>query len=407
MPIIYISYLDKEAVGAMRQLALTKAVVLTPFKLMEEATVLISQDKIIAIGPGASLAIPAGFREIALEGLIIAPGLIDQHLHGGGGVEVMQGNVDALADLARFNATHGITAFLATTLSGSEADLQAVARSFAELTNLNYQGARCLGINLEGPYLASNLAGIHRGDCLRRPSLAELERLQRISDSGIKVVTLAPELPGALELAPNLVTRGIVCSIGHSNADYETVQQAAECGFTCVTHCFNQLRPWHHRDPGSVGAALVTDALTVEVIADGLHLHPAALELLWRTKGAGRIVLISDGMAPTGLGDGTYFGYSGELHLAGGRLTTVTGALAGSSLTLEQAVKNFWELTSCELTDAFRMATYNPAKLLGIDAAKGSLAPGKDADLIVLTPEFDVVMTMVGGEIISGLITLE
>jgi N-acetylglucosamine-6-phosphate deacetylase len=319
----------------------------------------------------------------------------------------MQGKIDALVDLARFNATHGITAFLASTLSGPEADLQAVARSFAELLRLNYRGARCLGLHLEGPYLAAKLAGIHRIACLRAPSVAEFLRLQQSSDSGIKMVTLAPELPGTLELAAELVKRGIVCAIGHSDADYETACQAAECGFTCVTHCFNQLRPWHHCDPGIAGAVLTNDALTVEVIADGLHLHPAALKLLWRTKGAERIVLISDGMAPAGLDDGVYSGYSGELHLAGGRLTTVNGALAGSSLTLEQAVKNFWEFTSCELTDAFRMATYNPARLLGIAADKGSLAPGKDADLIALTPEFDVVMTMVGGEIISGLIAVE
>jgi N-acetylglucosamine-6-phosphate deacetylase len=401
------TYLDKETVDAMRQLALTKAVVLTPFKLIEEATVLISQGKIMAVGPGASLSIPAGYREIALDGLMILPGLIDQHLHGGGGVEVMAGDVAALAQLARFNATHGITAFLATTLSAPETDLQAVARAYAELTGRPYQGARCLGLHLEGPYIAANCAGAHRIDCLRPPSPAEIQRLQESSGFGIKLVTLAPELPGGLDLAADLVEQGIVCAIGHSNADYECACEAAEVGFTGVTHCFNQLRPWHHRDPGVMGAALTTDTLMAEVIADGLHLHPATLELLWRTKGVGRLILISDGMASAGLGDGSYSGYCGTLQATAGRLTTTTGTLAGSSLTLEQAVKNFWEFTSCELTEAVRLATYNPARHLGIDTMKGSLAPGKDADLIALTPEFDVVLTMIGGEIISGLIAVE
>jgi N-acetylglucosamine-6-phosphate deacetylase len=389
---------DKETVDAMRQLALTKAVALTPFKLIEDATVLISHSKITAIGPGAALPIPAGYREIALEGLLIAPGFIDQHLHGGGGVEVMTGEAAALAQLARFNATHGITAFLATTMSGPETDLQAVAHAYRELTDRPYQGARCLGIHLEGPYLAANFAGTHRTDARRPPSKAEILRLQKDSDFGIKIVTLAPELPGALELAADLISRGVVCAIGHSNADYEKACAAADCGFTCVTHCFNQLRPWSHREPGVAGAVL---------IADGLHLHPAALELLWRTKGAKRLILVSDGMAPAGLGDGVYSGYCGPLRATGLRLTTAAGSLAGGNFTLEQAVKNFWEFTSCELTDAVRMATYNPARLLGIDAAKGSLVPGKDADLIAMTPEFDVVMTMIDGEIVSGLITVE
>jgi N-acetylglucosamine-6-phosphate deacetylase len=392
--------------GAQRQLALTRALVLTPFKLIEDAVILISNGKIIALGPGATLGIPPGYREIDLEGLLIAPGLIDPHLHGGGGVEVMRGKTAALADLARFSATHGVTAFLATTMAAPETDLQAVARSFAALASHSYQGARCLGLHLEGPYLAAGRAGFHRTDWLRPPSVAELERLQQNSDTGIKMVTLAPELPGALELAEALVKQGVVCSIGHSDADYETACQAAESGFTCVTHCFNQLRPWHHRDPGAVGAALTIDTLAVEVIADGFHLHPAVLELLWRAKGAQGLILISDGMAPARCGDGAFSGYCGPVGAADGRVTTADGAVAGNSLTLEQAVKKFWEFTSCELTDAFRMATYNPAKLLGIEADKGSLAPGKDADLIALTPEFDVVLTMVGGEIISGLIAV-
>jgi N-acetylglucosamine-6-phosphate deacetylase len=391
----------------MRQLALTEATVLTPFIRIEEATVLIDRGKIIAVGPGRETEIPDGFREISLEGLIIAPGLIDQHLHGGGGVEVMVGNAGGLADLCRYNATRGVTAFLATTMAGEEEQLRAVARAYRELATTAYKGARCLGIHLEGPYLAPDFRGAHSEALLRLPSRAELESLQRLSGSGIKMMTMAPELPGALEVAAAAVGMDIRCSIGHSNADYQLAMRALEAGYSCVTHCFNQLRPLRHRDPGVLGAALTHDDFFVEAIVDGIHLHPATVDLIWRAKGAAGLILISDAMAPAGLADGKYSTSSGELTLEGGRLTNSGGTMAGSVLSLDRAVGNVKRYTGCELTDAFRMATYNPALHLGLSDRKGSISPGKDADIIAVTPDFDVVMTMVGGEIISGLVALD
>jgi len=390
----------------VKRLALTGAAVVTPFNLIEEAAIIVEGTVIKAVGPLESAEIPPDYPRLDLEGLLIAPGLVDQHLHGGGGAEVNTGTTESLMEIARFHAAHGTTAFLATTLSAARDQLAAVARSFENLRRTDYKGARCLGLHLEGPYLAPEYSGAHSPYTFRNPSLEEVLTIHRLSGGGVKMVTMAPELPGALEIAPLLKKEGIVCAMGHSGADFEEAEAAAEAGFSCVTHCFNQHRPFFHREPGLLGAALTNDALYTEVIVDKVHLHPAAVEILRRAKGSEKIILVTDAMAPSGMPDGSYRTFAGELTLSKGKLTDSLGKLAGSALTLEKAVKNFWEISGGELTDVFRMATYNPAKLLGVNKRKGSLYPGKDADLIVLTPDLEVVATMVEGELISGMITL-
>lgn len=389
------------------ELALTKAALLTPFVMFDEATVLVKDGKILAAGPTDQVDIPNGFRKVPLEGLMIVPGFIDQHVHGGGGAAVMEGSTDELIEVARFHVTHGTTTFLASATSASYDNLVNVARAFAGMGKKPYKGARCLGLHLEGPFLSPKYYGTHLIDALREPNLEEILNLHRLSEFGIKMITLAPELPGAMEIAATLVDKGILCAIGHSDADFETTITAITNGFSCITHCFNQLRPFHHREPGVLGAALLRSELMVELIADGIHLHPATLELVLKAKGQEKIILVSDAMLPTGMPNGKYQTAEGELILEKGSLTNQKGNLAGSVLTLERAVKNFMDFTGCELTDALRMATYNPARYLGINKRKGSIYPGKDADLAALTPDLDVVMTMVEGEIISGLISLD
>lgn len=389
------------------QLALTKAALLTPFVMFDEATVLVKDGKILAAGPTDQVSVPQDFREVPLDGLMIAPGFIDQHVHGGGGAAVMEGTAAKLIDVARFHVTHGTTTFLASTTSSTPDHLLKVAKAYVEMSSTEYKGARCLGLHLEGPFLSPIYNGIHSRDTLRNPDLEEVLTLHRLSDFGVKMITLAPELPGAMELAAVLTNKGILCAIGHSDADYEIALTAITNGFSSVTHCFNQLRSFHHREPGVLGAALLRPELSVELIADGIHLHPATLELVLKAKGPEEIILVSDAMSPTGMPNGKYQTSEGELTLYKGSLTNQDGDLAGSVLTLERAVKNFTDYTGCELTDAIRMATYNPAKRLGINKRKGSIYPGKDADLVALTPDLEVVMTMVEGEVISGLISLD
>lgn len=391
----------------MGQLALTRATLLTPFNLIENATLLINEKIIEAAGPAASVQIPADYREVPLEGLIIAPGFIDLHLHGGNGAEVMSAIPGSLEEMAKFYATHGVTSFLATTLTANPDQLLAVARSFQFLSNSSYKGAKCLGLHMEGPYLSPKLAGMHNLTELRAPSLDEILQIHRASNSGLKMITLSPELDGALETAAQLVELGIICAIGHSDASYETGLKAIETGFSSVTHCFNQLRPFHHRDPGVLGTALTKPELAVELIVDGVHLHPAVIDMVWRLKGPENIILVTDAMAPTGMSEGTYQSLNGDLTISAGAVRNEAGRLAGSILTLDEAIKNMLRFTECTLTDVFRMATYNPARLLGINKHKGSLYSGKDADLVVLTTDLEVIMTMVGGEVISGLISID
>ncbi|HBE77837.1 MAG TPA: N-acetylglucosamine-6-phosphate deacetylase [Firmicutes bacterium] len=391
----------------MSQLALTKAAVLTPFNLIDEAAILIDGKRIVAVGPMDSLEIPSGFREVALEGLFIAPGFIDQHLHGGGGAEISAGTLESIVETAKFHVTHGTTSFLATTTSTSHDRLAEIAKSYACLNDLEYKGARCLGIHLEGPYLSTKYSGAHAESCLRLPSVGEVSTLQHISNNGIKLLTMAPELPGAMDVAAELTSEGIICLIGHSDADYDVTLDAISAGFKGVTHCFNQMSPFHHRNPGIIGAALTRPELSLELIADGIHLHKATIDLAWRAKGADGIILVSDAMAPAGLLDGLFQTSVGELTLANGSLKNNAGQLAGSVLTLDRAIKNLIQYTDCTLTDAFKMATYNPARFLGINKRKGSLYPGKDADMVIMTNDLEVVATMVGGEMISGLISLD
>ncbi|HOJ78922.1 MAG TPA: N-acetylglucosamine-6-phosphate deacetylase [Bacillota bacterium] len=392
----------------MGKLALTQAAVITPFILIEEATILV-EDKIIkAIGTTDSIEVPPEYREINLEGFIVAPGLIDQHLHGGGGAEIMNPTIDSFSEVSRFLATHGITSFLATTITASIDELIAIAETYQKFKQLDYKGAKCLGLHLEGPYLSSDFAGVHSANSLRCPSVEEVINLQQKSDRGIKMITLAPELPGAIGLISSLACSGnIKFSVGHSNATYEETLAAITAGVVCATHCFNQMRPLNHREPGVLGGVLTSESTYIELIVDHQHLHEAIIKMIWKLKGAERIILVSDSMLPTGLTEGIYQTSVGEIHQFNNRLTDSNGRLSGSNITLDKAVKYFWEITGCELTDAFRLATYNPAKMLGINKKKGSLYPGKDADLIVLNSDLDVVMTMVEGEVISGLISID
>jgi N-acetylglucosamine-6-phosphate deacetylase len=401
------SCIDEGGELYMSQLALTKAAVLTPFNLLDEATILIDGKQIVAVGAVDSIEIPSEFREVPLEGLLITPGFIDQHLHGGGGAEVTTGTPESFIEIAKFHAAHGTTSFLATTISDSRERLEEVAKSYAALDDLKYKGANCLGIHLEGPYISTKYSGIHSEKHLRLPSVGEVLSLQRLSNGGIKLLTMAPELPGAFDVAEALAYEGIISQIGHSAADYNIALAAISAGFKSVTHCFNQMSPFHHREPGIIGAALTNPELFLELIVDGVHLHKATVDMVCRAKGSDGIILVSDAMAPAGLLDGVFQTSIGELTLAGDSLRDESGKLAGGVLTLDKAIKNLLQYTDCTLTEAFKMATYNPARFLGINKRKGSLYPGKDADLVIMTHDLEVVATMVSGEVISGLISLD
>lgn len=320
----------------------------------------------------------------------VGPGLIDLHLHGSGGHEVMSADPKDWAELARFLAAHGTTAFLATTLSATREALVSVARATASYVETAAEdGAELLGLHLEGPYVNPAKAGAQAPDVLRPLDLAEVERLQELSGGRVRLLTLAPELARAEDLQ-SLRRQGIRLSAGHSGATYDEARQAFTNGVDQVTHLFNAMPPLGHREPGLAGAALATSGVYAQLILDLVHVHPAVARLAIRAKGPGEIVLITDALSVSGLPPGRYSWDERPVDVRREAVYLVNGPLAGSNLTLLQAVHMAAGL-GLPLAEAWRMASLTPAQALGLDQRKGQLLPGYDADLLLL--EADLSLT--------------
>jgi N-acetylglucosamine-6-phosphate deacetylase len=358
---------------------------------------LVEGERIAALGAGDPPAAP-GARRVDLAGRVLAPGLIDLHAHGALGYDTMDATPTALREMARFYARHGVTGYLAATVTAPLDEilvaLENVARVMAEGTG----GARLLGAHVEGPYLDRARLGAQDPRHVRPPAPEEYAALLR--EGVTRLLTLAPEAPGAAGLIAEAHRRGIVVSAGHTRATYEEMEAAVEWGLRHVTHLFNGMEPLHHRSPGVVGAALTLPALTCELIADGVHVHPAALALAVRARGVAGIVLVTDAMRGAGMPDGRYALGGLDVIVEGGEARLPAGNLAGSTLTLERAVANIIAATGLALHEALPMATANPARVLGLAGRAGALAPGHDADLAVLGEGLRVDLTVVGGEVV-------
>ncbi len=335
---------------------------------------------------------------IDLAGRILAPGLIDLHTHGALGLDTMDATPEALRTVAAFCARHGVTGFLPTTVTAPRADVLAALRNVSHVMAEGTGGAAVLGAHVEGPWLDAGRLGAQDGRYVRAPALDELREML---DTGVvRLLTLAPEIPGAA-LAMDLARdRGVVLSAGHTRATWEEMVAATDRGLRHVTHLFNGMEPLHHRRPGAVGAALTLPELTCELIADDIHVHPAVLDLAWRAKGTDGIALITDAMRGTGMPDGTYTLGGLEVHVADGVARLPSGNLAGSTLTLDRAVRNMMAATGLPLCEALRMATTVPAGVLELGGQKGALAAGYDADVVVLDTDGHVHLTVVGGEVV-------
>lgn len=324
----------------------------------------------------------------------IAPGFIDLHLHGGGGGDTMDATPRALEAMAGWAARGGTTGFLATTMSAPAGDIARAADNAA-----SYQGrggARLLGIHLEGPYINPEYAGAHAPDAI----IAELEGAQRlVARTGplLRRVTLAPELLGATELASWLSRRGVVVSLGHTGATYAQMVAARAAGASMVTHTFNAMRAFHHREPGAVGGALDIPGLDCEVIVDGHHVHAAAFRLLWRAR-PGQVFLATDAMVAAGMPEGKYRFGAGEVTVAGGRVTRPGGGLAGSVVSMVVSVRNAVQ-AGIPLVEAVHAASERPARAGGWNR-RGSLMAGQVADVVLLRPDLTVAATIVEGEVV-------
>ena len=384
----------------MKRLAVTAGRVMTPDQVILDGVVLVEGSRILEVGSRAAVRFSRDeFDVLDRSRHLLAPGFIDVHIHGALGRDVMEGTTEALEAISRFLATHGTTSFLATTMTASPiATLQAV-EALGRQVDRPLPGARMLGLHLEGPFINPEKRGAHSASHIRPPSTLILEQLLARSGHRVKLITLAPEVEGSLELIRFARSRGVVVSLGHSNATLEETVAAIDLGAANATHLFNAMRGFSHRDPGILGAVLTTPQIWAELIADGVHVSPAAVELGLRCKGAGKILLISDAVSATGMPEGRYRLADSEITLSEGVCRTPDGTLAGSILTQDQALRNMVRWSRLPVQTVLGMLTGNPARSLGIADRKGALAAGKDADMVLLDQSLGVHTTIVQGEV--------
>lgn len=383
-----------------KSLVVKGGTVFTPFVRIDRGSVYIRNGQIVKVGHTVSS--PPEAEIVDASGMIVAPGFVDTHVHGGRGFDVMDGTVEAVREITRYHALFGTTSMLATTTTDSLYKTTGAARATRKCVEAGTAGADVLGIHLEGPFVNPEERGAQNVEHVRSPSLPELTRILEESAGLVKIVTLAPEIKGALEIIAALKSRGIVASAGHSDATYAEMVSAIEAGITHVTHIFNGMRNFHHREPGIVGAALTREELTVSVIADGIHVHPSAVRLLLRAKGPDDIVLITDAIRAAGMPDGTYDLGGLPVTVTNGICRLVSGSLAGSTLTLNTALRNVVNFLDISLSEALRMASANPARIVGFGHRKGTLEEGKDGDIVILDENLNVRKTIVRGRVITG-----
>ncbi len=379
----------------------TASHLITPTERIESPVVVIEDQRIVAVGTRNVIEPPAGARSINLAGLILAPGFIDIHVHGGAGQDVMEADAAALAPMERHMATHGVTSYLPTTVTSSlDRTLAALDRLGKVIASRAPQSnrARPLGIHLEGPFISHTKRGVHAPEYLLSPSPEMLDRFWQASAGTIRMITIAPELPGAGETIRHARSMGIHCSLGHSDANYDQTRAAFTAGAEHATHTFNAMRALRHRDPGILGAILADEAVSADIIADGVHVDPSVVRLFLAAKGPERAILITDAISAAGMPEGRYRLGTLEVEVQGDRCEH-QGKLAGSVLTLDRAVRNIMSFGGWSLQQAVRLATLNPTQLLGLSGETGLIAPGRIADLVALTEDGKVARTIVAGNV--------
>lgn len=328
----------------------------------------------------------------------LVPGFIDLHIHGAKNKDVMDATPVALNVISQALAEEGVTGYLATTMTAEKEVIEAALINVAQMQQQDSVGAKILGVHLEGPFISLAKVGAQRPEPILAPDVALFERWQQRANHIIKLVTLAPETEGAIEFIHYLKQNYVVPAIGHTNATFAETMTAIEAGCCYGTHLFNAMRGLHQREPGAVGALLLSKNVSAELIADGAHLHPAILELALKIKGKEQLLLVTDAMRAKCMPEGKYDLGGQCVHVSQGIATLADHTLAGSVLTMPQAVRNMMQFSHCSLIDAVAMASSNPAKILGIFDQQGSIAVGKKADLVVLDANLDVMLTLCSGK---------
>ncbi len=386
----------------MGQIAINQGRVVTPDGIIENGTVITENERILAVGSSEAVKIPQDAQIIDAGGRWIAPGLIDGQTHGGSGFDYMTASEEEIVSVLRWEASRGVTGVLPTVATASLEDLLGMISRLKQVARQKPEGAaRILGIHQEGPYVNPSKRGAQPAEHIRNPDIREMAQILEAADGLIRIVTLAPELPGGLEFVRYLSAQGVMPSIGHSEATYDEVMAAADAGLKRATHLYNGMSRFDHRDPGAVGAVLVSDAIYAELILDGKHIHPAAAKLALRAKGAGRIVLVTDSTQAAGLPDGVYIRPGNrKIIVKDGEARLESGSLAGSVLTLDRAVANAVGFMDISLPQALDLASRTAAESTGLQDQTGSLEPGKGADIIIVDDNMTVEATLVMGQVV-------
>lgn len=380
-----------------RVLVFTAKSLYTPIERINDAVLLVEGDKIVEVSSRVAKAVPANARVIDCGAATIVPGFVDIHIHGGGGHDVMEADASALPAIQKTLAKHGVTSYLPTTVTAPlDATLAALDRLAGAIENSadENSGAQPLGIHLEGPFISHTRRGVHPPADLLKPTVKVFEQFWQGARGHICVMTIAPELDGAIEVIAEAARRGVCVSMGHSDANLTQAQAGVAAGARHVTHIFNAMRPLDHREPGILGEALTNSQLTAEMIVDGIHLDPVTVRLAVKAKGPEKIVLITDATAGTDMPDGRYRLGGLEFEVKDGKCLS-DGKLAGSILTMDRAVRNVMQFAGLDLQHAVRAATLNPVRAAKI--ASGELKAGASADFLVMSAAGEIRKTVLRG----------
>ena len=374
----------------------------TAVKMIPDGMVIVDDDgKIVYVGAKADAPAAEGKR-IDLAGRILSPGFIDIHTHGGFGITFGDGEnlKKDLVHYARSIKDKGVTGFLMSVVQGTADEEVDMIAEYAKMLPGFDEGAEALGLHLEGPFLCKEKKGAFNPDWLREPTTEEMGRYLKAAKGWAKQMTIAPEFAHSAEVAAMMQEAGCVAALGHTNTSYEVAAEALRGDFTHITHTYNAQRGFNHREPGVVGAILDSENVTAELIADTIHVHPGAMITLVRCLGTDRVVAITDAMAAAGFGDGDYELVGKPVSVKNGRATQADGTIAGGASTLNECVDNLHKLVGVSLLEAIKMASLNPAKVIGEDSRIGSIETGKDANLIMIDEDVNVSLTMVKGKVI-------
>jgi N-acetylglucosamine-6-phosphate deacetylase len=380
--------------------AITGGDVITTDAVIHDGVVVVDDGCIAFVGRREEAEASRGSVVVDARGKYVCPGLIDTHVHGSHGEDVMSAGIEGIKRISRAQTRYGTTAYLPTTVTANRADTLGALESCAGAAEDRFGTAEIVGVHLEGPFINRRKKGAQPADAICDPEVDSCLALLDAVPGLVRMMTIAPELPSALEVIRLLTARGVVASLGHTEADYATSLAAVEAGASHATHLFNAMPPLHHRAPNVTTACLIESDIRAEIVLDGFHVAPESARLAFAVKGRDGLILVTDGVAAVGCPDGTYALGENTVRIAGGRCTLLDGpTIAGSVLTMNRAIRNAVVFMRVPLFDAVYMASFVPALVCGVSDRKGSLAPGKDADIAILNPDFTVFMTICRGVI--------